>query len=101
MNNLEFCKQRLGEIAEHGTVSDLESAVKNFLKLRMPEPADQRVALKSWASAELARLERAPGTGVSKVISTNDLALTSRRMGMLQTVIAEIEAAEGKARLSC
>jgi hypothetical protein len=53
----------------------------------MSESADQRATLKSWAIAELARLETIPGSGMSKIVSTNKLDVTSRRMGMLQTVI--------------
>jgi hypothetical protein len=98
MNDVEFCKRRLGEIAEHGTVSDLQSQVKSFLKARLPASADQRAVLKSWANAELTRLEGVPGTGMSKVVATHNLALTSRRMAVLQTVIAEIEAAEFEAK---
>jgi hypothetical protein len=94
MRDLEFCKQRLREIAEHSTVTELQSKVKHFLKLRLPASNDERAAFKSWAIAELATLETVPGSGMSKIVSTNKLAVTSRRMAMLQTVISEIETAE-------
>ena len=94
MRDVEFCKQRLREIAEHGTVSDLQSKVKEFLKARLPSAPAERDALKAWALNELARLESVPGGGVSRTVRLGDLAETGRMMATLQTVISEIEAKE-------
>jgi hypothetical protein len=97
MSDVEFCKQRLREIAEHGTVTNLQSKVKEFLKARLPVATREREALRVWAKAELAKLETVPGSGTSKIVPNDELAMTGRRMGMLQTVIGEIEKAEGAA----
>ena len=95
MRDVEFCKQRLREIAEHGTVTDLQGKVKEFLKARLPSAPAERAALKAWALNELTRLERIPGGGVSKPVHLGELAETGRMMATLQTVIEEIEAKEG------
>jgi hypothetical protein len=94
MRDVEFCKQRLREIAEHGTVSNLQSKVKEFLEVRLPSAGGDRAVLKTWALSELARLERIPGGGVSKLVPDHELAATGRMMATLQTVISEIEAKE-------
>jgi serine/threonine-protein kinase RIO1 len=94
MRDVEFCKQRLREIAEHGTVTDVQSKVNEFLKARLPSAPAERDALKAWAQNELARLERVPGGGVSKPVPLGELAETGRMMATLQTVISEIETKE-------
>ncbi|HEX3504023.1 MAG TPA: hypothetical protein VHU22_11590 [Xanthobacteraceae bacterium] len=90
--DVEFCKKALDEIASLGSTTSLRSKVKQFLVKRLPQTASQRVELKTWALAELARLETKPGGGMSKV--TSNVGEVSRRMATLQTVIEEIEIAE-------
>jgi hypothetical protein len=45
-------------------------------------------------------LERPPATGFSKIVPTAKPTETSRRMGMLQTVIDVLDASTGKATRS-
>ena len=62
----------------------------------MPAKPAHRAELKAWAQEELAKLKRAVDSGVSKIVGTDELAETSRKMTMLQTVIEEIEAFESR-----
>ena len=87
LNN--FLKRRLAEVQ----IVRLRRCRK-FLKQRMPEKGAHRAGLKAWAKAELTKLERTPGGGITKPVSTAGLAKTSRRMSMLQTVISEIDATQ-------
>jgi hypothetical protein len=93
MSDLDFCKARLAEIAEHADWPDkLEAMVQEFMKNRMPVEPAHRAGLRAWARDELTKLELTPGGGVTKPVSTAVLAKTSRRMSTLQTVIREIDA---------
>ena len=92
MNDLEFCKQRLLEIAENAVVESLQLQVAEFLEKRLPVESTHRAELKLWATTGLTRLERVPGSGTSRIVS--DVAETGRLMAMFQTVISVIEAVQ-------
>ena len=98
MSDLDVCKTMLPHIVQY-TLSPaaLAPAVREFMEHRMPAEPVHRAALKTWAQEELAKLERMVGSGVSKIVGTGELAETSRKMTMLQTVIEEIEAFESGA----
>jgi hypothetical protein len=90
LNN--FLKPRLAEVQ----IVRLRRCRK-FLKQRMPEKGAHRARLKAWAKAELTKLKRTPGGGITKPVSTAGLAKTCRRMSMLRTVISEIDATQSSA----
>jgi hypothetical protein len=97
MSNLEFCKQQL-EAAALETGDKLQAAVEGLMRRLLREKLRQardRTALKVWATEELRKLERIPGSGMSKVVPAAKLSETSRRMGMLQTVLEVLEGAAG------
>jgi hypothetical protein len=98
MSDLDVCKTMLPHIVQYtATPAALAPAVREFMEHRMPAEPAHRAALKAWAQEELAKLERVVDSGVSKTAGTDELAETSRKATMLQTVIEEIEAFESRA----
>jgi hypothetical protein len=99
MSNLEFSKRQLEAAAlesvgkVRATVEDL---MRRLIKEKLKEPRD-RSALHTWAVGELIKLERVPGSETSKVVPAAQLSETSRRMGMLQTVLDVLDEVEGHA----
>ncbi len=57
MNDLEFCKRRLLEIAENAVVESLQSQVAEFLEKRLPVESTHRDELKLWATTGLVNAE--------------------------------------------
>jgi hypothetical protein len=99
MSNLDFCKQQL-EAAALETHDRVQAAVEHLMRRLLEErlkEARDRAALEAWATEELGKLERPPGSGESRVVPTGNLREISRRMGMLQTVLDVLDAATGNA----
>jgi len=73
--------------------------MRRLLKEKLKEP-QHRAALYAWAEGELRKLERVPGSGTSKVVPAPQLSETSRRMGMLQTVLDVVDEVDQRRRVS-